>query len=331
MILIGIAYAVVFVQPHLHTIINGILIGGVIGLAGSSAELFFFTRYRKRLSFTAMLILRSLFYVVLIGATAFYVIGIHSAWMHSLPFAEALASPEFQRFMYEGEFVRIVSFGLAVSFLVNFIRQINRLLGRNALLMFITGRYHQPIEEERIFMFLDLKSSTTIAEKLGNIHYHNFLNDFFHDISPAVIESKGTIYQYVGDEVVVTWRKEKGVQDANCLACYFGIAAAVAMRSEEYEKQYGVVPSFKAGYHVGPVVSGEIGDIKREIVYNGDTVNTAARIRTECTTFKKDLLLSAQLLNHLPPLDYLSPEPIGRIKLRGKQEEVELYSILEAA
>lgn len=331
MILIGIAYAMIFVQPHLHSIINGILIGGLIGLVSSTAEIFLFARFRQRLPFTAMLILRSLFYVMIVGVTVFYVIGIHSAWMHSIPFSEALDSPEFQRFMNDGEFVRIVIFGLAVSFMINFIRQVNRLLGHNALLMFITGKYHQPREEERIFMFLDLKSSTTIAEKLGNIKYHNFLNDFFHDISPAIIESKGTIYQYVGDEVVVTWTKEKGLQDANCIACYFRIAAAVAMRSEVYEKRYSFVPTFKAGCHVGPVVSGEIGDIKREIVYNGDTVNTAARIRTECTTFKKDLLLSAQLLKHLPPVDYLSPEPIGKIRLRGKQEEMELYSILEAA
>ncbi|HXG01039.1 MAG TPA: adenylate/guanylate cyclase domain-containing protein [Bacteroidota bacterium] len=331
MILIGIAYALVFAQLHLHAIVNGIIIGGLIGVTSSTAEVFLFARYRKRLSFTTMLMLRSLFYVVMVAVSVFYVIGFHIAWMHSMTFSEALDSPEFKRFIHEGEFFQVVVYALAMSFMINFIRQVNRLLGHNALRMFITGRYHQPIEEERVFMFLDLKSSTTIAEKLGNINYHNFLDDFFHDISSPILESKGSIYQYVGDEVVVTWTKEKGFQDANCIACYFRIAAAIALRSETYEKRYGVVPTFKAGYHVGPVISGEIGDIKREIVYNGDTVNTAARIRTECTTFKKDLLLSGDLLRYLPPIEYLSPEPIGRIRLRGKQEEVELYSILEAA
>jgi adenylate cyclase len=180
-------------------------------------------------------------------------------------------------------------------------------------------------------MFLDLKSSTTIAEKLGDMKYHNFLNDFFFDISSAIQESKGSIYQYVGDEVVVTWTKERGLKDANCINCFFRVAVAIHLNAERYERKYGVVPTFKAGYHFGSVISGEIGDMKREIVFHGDTVNTAARIRTECTAFKKDLLLSADLLHRLPKEDYLSPESIGRIRLRGKEEEIELFTIREAA
>jgi adenylate cyclase len=176
-----------------------------------------------------------------------------------------------------------------------------------------------------------LKSSTAIAEKLGDLKYHSFLNDFFHDISPAIQESKGSIYQYVGDEVVVTWTKTKGLENANCINCYFRVAAAVHLEAGKYERLYGFLPTFKAGYHCGPVVSGEIGDMKREIVFHGDTINTAARIRTECTVFKKDLLLSADLLNKLPSTDYLSPESIGKIRLRGKEEEIELFTIQEAA
>ena len=136
-------------------------------------------------------------------------------------------------------------------------------------------------------MFLDLKSSTAIAEKLGHKRYHQFLNDFFYDITPAIIESKGEIYQYVGDEVVVTWTKERGLRDANCISCYFRVAAAIGKVSDTYEQKYGSVPTFKAGYHYGEVIAGLIGDIKRAVVFHGDTVNTASRIRSECTTFDR--------------------------------------------
>ncbi|MEK7249189.1 MAG: adenylate/guanylate cyclase domain-containing protein [Bacteroidota bacterium] len=331
MMAIGIVYAVVFVRAHVHSIINGIVIGFTIGFISSVAEQFFFAKYRQRFTFTVLLILRSLFYVVLISASVIYVIAFHTAWMYSMPLSQTFQESEFHTFMHEGEFFQVIVFSLGMSFMVNFVRQVNRLLGHNALLMFITGKYHQPVEEERIFMFLDLKSSTTIAEQLGDKLYHRFLNDFFHDISSAIVESKGSIYQYVGDEVVVTWTMEKGLKEANCINCYFRIAAAIHLQSGKYEKRYGFVPAFKAGYHYGPVISGEIGDIKREIVYNGDTVNTAARIRSECTTFKKDLLLSADLLSRLSITEYLSPESIGKIKLRGKEEEIEIFSIKEAA
>lgn len=331
MTVVGMAYVLVFVEFHVHTLLNGVVIGCILGFGTSVADVFLFSRYRQQLSFSVIITLRTLFYVVLIVGTVFYVILVHSSWMHDVSLSAAFYSPKFQIFLWEGEFVRVIVYALVASFLINFVRQVNRLLGHNALLMYVTGKYHQPIEEERIFMFLDLKSSTAIAERLGNIRYHKLLNDFFHDISPAIVESKGTIYQYVGDEAVVTWTAEKGLKDANCIACYFRVAAAIFMNTEKYEKIYGFVPEFKAGYHYGPVISGEIGDVKREIVYHGDTVNTAARIRTECTTLRKDLLLSADLWKRLPRTEYLSPQSIGKIKLKGKEEEVELYSILEAA
>jgi adenylate cyclase len=103
------------------------------------------------------------------------------------------------------------------------------------------------------------------------------------------------------------------------------------MGEEKYLERYGLVPKFKAGYHIGKVITGEIGDIKKEIVFHGDTVNTAARIRSECKLQNKNLLLSGELLDKLINKEHLSPERIGKIKLRGKEEEVELFSILEAA
>ena len=54
-------------------------------------------------------------------------------------------------------------------------------------------------------MFLDLNNSTAIAERLGPLRFNDFKNDFFHDIAQPVLETRGRIYQYVGDEAVVTW------------------------------------------------------------------------------------------------------------------------------
>ncbi|WP_044220009.1 hypothetical protein [Chitinophaga pinensis] len=54
-------------------------------------------------------------------------------------------------------------------------------------------------------MFLDLNSSTTIAETLGDKRYHAFLKDIFTDITNPILDKKGEIYQYVSDEVIVAW------------------------------------------------------------------------------------------------------------------------------
>lgn len=84
--------------------------------------------------------------------------------------------------------------------------------------------YRKPFSEvERIFMFLDIRSSTTIAEELGHVQYFALLNDFFRDIAEPISKNKGHIYQYVGDEVVVSWPLDDGLNNANCLKCFFDI------------------------------------------------------------------------------------------------------------
>jgi adenylate cyclase len=62
------------------------------------------------------------------------------------------------------------------------------------------------VEEDRIFMFLDMKSSTTHAEKLGARQYSKLVQDCFFDMTKAAKLSNAEIYQYVGDEAIFTWR-----------------------------------------------------------------------------------------------------------------------------
>jgi adenylate cyclase len=208
---------------------------------------------------------------------------------------------------------------------------VNRFLGQKALLHFVTGRYHAPVEEERVFMFLDIRDSAAIAEKLGHRRYHEFLNDFFFDITPAIVESRGEIHRYAGGEVVVTWAGRAGTVPPDCIYCWFRIAAAVARTTRKYEEKYGFIPECRAGIHYGPVVTGFIGDVKRDVVYQGDTVDIASRIRTECTTVNRNLLLSGDLMKNVVLSGSLTPERVGRIRLKGREREIEIFTLAEAA
>jgi len=176
-------------------------------------------------------------------------------------------------------------------------------------------------------MFLDLKSSTTIAEKIGLIKNHKFLNDFFHDMTDAILECKGRIYQYVGDEVVIVWRVKEGVKDLNCLNLFWKIKDNIESKKNKYLERYGVYPEFKAGIHIGEVIAGEIGDIKKDIVYHGDTVNTTARIQAECNKYSSLMLASKDILSLLDFVPEYEAKSIGSIRLRGKETELELFSV----
>ena len=191
-------------------------------------------------------------------------------------------SEQYRDFVLGGRFVlALVSLTLA-SFFINFVRQLNRMLGPGTLMNLLLGRYHRPVAEDRIFMFLDLNDSTAIAESLGPLRFNDFKNDFFYDVAEPVLQTRGQIYQYVGDEVVVTWTTERGLRQGNCLRCVFLVSERIHEHKDRYLAQYGLVPEFKAGLHGGPVVTAEIGDIKKDIVHSGDTVNTAARVEAQC-------------------------------------------------
>jgi len=312
-----------------HTLLNGLLIGTLIGVFITAAELKYFQTAGKRLKFLPYLLLQSGYYLLAINVS---VIGVSVAHALLSRGAGGTAVTEGIGGLLSGsDFLRANLYSLVIVFLINFIRQVNRMLGPHALLNFATGKYHRPVEEERVFMVLDLKAAAKISESLGHKRYHEFLNDFFFDITPAIVESQGEIYQYVGDEVVVTWARKGDAVPADSIYCYFRIAAAVARTSDRYEKKYGFIPEFRAGFHYGPVVTGYIGDVKRDVVFHGDTVLTASRIRTECSTVNKNLLLSGDLLNNINISKSLTPERIGRIRLKGNEKEIELYTIAEAA
>jgi adenylate cyclase len=214
-----------------------------------------------------------------------------------------------------------------MSFLFSFLFQVNELIGGRIFFSFFTGKYHKPIEEDRIFMFLDLKSSTAVAEKIGHINFHKFINDFLFTISEAVISNRGEIYKYVGDEVIITWKMKEGLKDLHCIRLFFEALDRVRQNRNLFEKKYGAVPEFKAGMHCGKVVAGEMGATKKEIAFLGDVINTTARIENECNPHRRPLLISEDLLQKISLGKEYKYEKIGDINLRGKLEKIELYAI----
>ncbi len=194
---------------------------------------------------------------------------------------------------------------------------------------FLKGKYLRPKREERVFMFTDLKSSTAIAERLGEERYFNFLNDTFSIATPGILATKGEIYQYVGDEIVISWILKNGLSKANCINCFYKMTSLLKDKSDYFEKKYQTQPEFKAGLHFGHVITGEMGIVKREIVYSGDVLNTASRIQSICNKMNVDILISNELVKKIKQ-SYIHRKikVIGNINLRGKQEKIELITLL---
>lgn len=217
-----------------------------------------------------------------------------------------------------------------VSTLLSFLVQLGQKIGPQVLGKMLLGRYRKPREEERIFMFLDLKSSTSIAEKLGHVLYSQLLQACFADISQVVINNRAEIYQYVGDEIVLSWKLREGLRDENCIRFFFSYQEVLNSRESYYKEKFGLFPEFKAGIHIGTATVAEVGLVKREIAYHGDVLNTASRIQGACNRFEQKLLVSRQLIERMGKSIPYHIEEMGSIDLRGKQHSVKICSVVPA-
>ncbi len=302
--------------------------GMIIGLASALFELYAVPRLTRRFGAGTMVVIRALGYIVCLAAFVHAYTFILFGLVNGGGVLGFLESDRYRNFVTDGRFVLGVLGLTLMSFVISFVWQVNRMLGPGTLLALLFGRYRRPVTEERIFMFLDLRDSTAIAERLGDVRFNALKNDFYHDLSEPVLQTRGRIYEYVGDEVVITWTYRDGLRDGNCVRCFFLIEREVRRSRREYLEKYGVVPAFKAGLHGGPVVTSEIGDLRKGIVHSGDTVNTTARIEALCRPLGHRLLISASLLGQLPPDLALKTEDLGYVPLRGKELRMHVYSIL---
>ncbi len=195
---------------------------------------------------------------------------------------------------------------------------------------FLLGRYRFPVEESRIFLFADLADSTSIAERLGDITYSRFIGDCYRDVAEAILAWRGQVYQYVGDEVVISWPLEMGLSDAACVQRFFAMTDLLASTRARYEEIYGVTPSFRAGLHGGSVVTTWVGLAKTELAFHGDALNATSRIQGLCRELSESCIVSATLMDSLTLPSHLRARSLGVAGLRGKTESMELFAIEQA-
>jgi len=308
--------------PTLRGFFIGFLVGTSIGLC---EEFLFLEKFRKK-SYLFLLIFRTVVYSIVIAFNELLINSASNFFTQNLTVGKSIYSAVFRE-----NFSRDLAIIAMISTTLIALLQIRRLHRPGDLIKYVTGRYHLPEEVNKIFLFIDLKSSTAIAERIGNIRYSSFLIDYFHDMTGAILMSKAEIYQYIGDEIILTWPFENGIKDARCINCFFDILTSIEMKKDSYLKKYGVHPEFKAALHAGGVSVTWIGTIKKEIVYHGDVVNTTARIQDECNKHNQKFLISEYILKSTELPEYLRSEFVGELQLKGKEKKVKIFGLKSIA
>lgn len=266
--------------------------------------------------------------IILIKSLAQVLLAVFSLWMLVLSNNRIYEGDlSLMNFIFSETSLLWILYTAIVSFFIYFLQVVKSKIGNRVLINLILGKYHSPRMETRIFMFLDMRDSTTHAENLGHVKFSSLIQDSMKDLTRAIIEHKVEIYQYVGDEAVLTWGLRQGFENLNCLQVYYTFRNTLKSKKEYYENKYGFVPFFKAGVHLGDVTVSEVGVIKREIAYHSDVLNTAARIQGKCNEFEAELLVSEELKDNLGDQKFFQFQHIGGISLKGKQQLVNIFKV----
>lgn len=298
-----------------------VLIGGLTGIIYYFLERIFDRSVIQRQSLGIQLIIRTICYLLLINFLAQIALSLQYSLIkgnESYSLIDIWSSPALWPF---------ILYFMLWSDLYYFIKLVNQKFGKGVLLKMLMGKYRNPRIENKIFLFIDLKSSTELAEKLGYMTYSKLIQQCFYDLNEIVLNYQGEVYQYVGDEAVICWDYDQGIKDNRCIECFLSFVNALIEKQDKYRELFGVVPQFKAGIHGGELVVTEVGIIKKEIAYHGDVINTTARIQEKCNEFESLLLVSKELYDTLSARSELKISFKGEIPLKGKKLPIGIYSI----
>ncbi len=307
--------------PFKTLVLTTAITGAVLGILYASIEFYFEKNISKRISLGTSLVLENL--------TAFIATIIIFSISQTV-FSEIF---NIEINVQRGWWIKdhafwslIIYIGLA-SFVSSFIKIATERFGPGVFIKILLGKYKKPLEEKRIFMFLDLKGSTAIAEQLGHFKHSQFIQDCFFDLNSIVLKHNAEIYQYVGDEAVLSWPYEKGIANSNCIQVFYAFQNRLHAKQEYYLDKYGLTPEFKSGVHGGTLMATEIGYVKKELAYHGDVINTASRIQDKCNIYQMNILVSEALVQDLKINKQKRFKVVDDVLLKGKQNTIKIYTV----
>lgn len=175
-------------------------------------------------------------------------------------------------------------------------------------------------------LFSDIRSFTTLSEKMSPEQCFRFLNSYLKRMNPYVWENEGFIDKYIGDAIMALF--PMGTSSA--------ISAAVAMLSHipVYNSQrahYGYPPiGIGIGIHTGPVMLGVIGHERfMQGTAVSDAVNLASRLQELTKIYGVSLVVSSDALFDLKDPNSFSCRFLDKLRLRGKAEAVSVYEVFD--
>ena len=175
-------------------------------------------------------------------------------------------------------------------------------------------------------LFLDIRDSTSIAEKMDHQQNFHFINQFMLQLAPIIGRHNGFIDKFIGDCIMAIFPSDQSADDAiNC-----GLQILDQLSHANKQKVFSITEELKVGVGIntGDLSLGIIGFSDRlEGTVIGDTVNLSARIESMTKTYHKDLLISESTANSIIHVDHYDINYVDEVKVKGKDTATKLFTV----
>jgi len=285
------------------------------------------TRFGRALFRAPLAIVFSTHFLVISGVALCFLIGQFGPRMTALIVGGATGQTLITQLDAKIPVALLVAVVLMVAMFFVLLDMLARLVGERNFRDLALARYRNARFEERFFLFVDIVGSTPLAERVGPAAMHRFLNRVFTISSDPIDDHAGAVYQYVGDEMVITWTLPEGRPDGRPVACFFAIEQAVRAAAGDFEREFGSAPRLRAALHAGEVMTGEVGGSRRAIVFHGDVMNTASRLEQATRALQRTFLASEAALSRIDIKEGYAIEDLGMQQLRGRADPVRVYAV----
>ncbi|WP_424100374.1 ATP-binding protein [Moorena producens] len=183
------------------------------------------------------------------------------------------------------------------------------------------------VQKEMTVLFSDIRSFTTLSERMSPEENFNFINGYLSRVSPVIRNYNGFIDKYIGDAVMALF-PEKADHALN---------AAIEMQKQVYlynshrhNSGYEAI-AIGIGLHKGSLILGTVGESQRmDTTVIADTVNLASRLESLTKIYGTEILISKPTLTDLDNRDNYHYRCLGRVKVKGKSQPVEIFEVYDA-
>jgi len=194
------------------------------------------------------------------------------------------------------------------------------ILGKKRL---IDVKLGDQVKQEMTIMFVDIRSFTTITEKMKPEESFNFINNYLSRIGPIIRQNKGFIDKYIGDGIMALFPSNPDDAILSAIQMLEEVKKINAENPDAYPIKIGI------GIHTGDLMLGIVGENERiEGTVIADAVNLAARLEGLTKVYGSSILISHQTFYNLDDSEKYDFRILDKVKVKGKNESVTVIEIL---